>query len=232
MRFEPEVWARVHDDARPTASQLRFRHLADAARAEVLRCARAGESWLDIGSGTGHLAAELAAARLNVFGIDNDPAMVAAASARFGGAERVRFGVGDAAALGFGDETFDGVVATSLVGCLPDATPFFAEAGRVIRPGGHAVLTFTNRASLLNALERRLGGRPSPFSAPAARGYTVGEAKRELEAAGLRVARVRFVNWFVSAGKRAFPPTALAFRLEGSVGSLIAWNLVVVARKA
>jgi ubiquinone/menaquinone biosynthesis C-methylase UbiE len=231
VRFEPTAWAEVYDAPAPGGALLRFRHLADVARREVLAAARSGEAWLDLGCGTGHLSAQLAAAGLDVTAVDSDPAMVEAAATRFGDRGRLRFVVGDATALDFAPSTFDGVVATSLVGCLGESAPFFAEVQRVLRPGGRAVLTFTNRASLLNAFARRLRRRPSAL-AVAARGYTAREARRDLERAGLAVERVRFVNWFVCGGSRVFPPAPVAFRLDGPVGALVAWNIVVVAEKA
>ena len=95
---------------------------------------------LDLGTGTG--VAAVALARLfpegDVVGVDFAPAMVAEAerSRPADLAGRLRFQVGDAARLPFGDADFELVV-------LMNAIPFFDELARVTAPGGAVVLSFS-----------------------------------------------------------------------------------------
>jgi ubiquinone/menaquinone biosynthesis C-methylase UbiE len=195
-----------------------------------------GERWADLGCGTGHLAARLAGAGLHVTGVDRDGRMLAAARARFAdwsGAGRLRFEVADAASLPFENAALDGVVATSLVGCLDDLAPVFAELARVLRLGGTAVLTFTNRSSVLHAVGRLLAprGRRSPLLL-SARAYTNDEAVSELTRAGLEPLEVRYYNCFLNTERALFPPARLALRLERALaarGRFVARNFVVVA---
>lgn len=127
----------------------------------------------------------------------------------------------------------DGVVATSLVGCLEHATPFFREIERVLRSGGIAVLTFTNRSSLLHALGR-LRRRHSSLYTPA-RSYSHSEAATTLERAGLAVTELHYYNCFLSLNGGMLPPLRLALALErlldNRAGSLVARNMLAVAAK-
>jgi ubiquinone/menaquinone biosynthesis C-methylase UbiE len=54
----------------------------------------------------------------------------------------------DAQAIPFPAGRFDAVIAVQLFGLIPDEDRFFAELGRVMRPGGCLFISWTNRASL------------------------------------------------------------------------------------
>lgn len=100
---------------------------------------------LEIGPGPGELAARLArlVPDLRYTGLDVDPAMVVLAGARaehLGVADRVRFVVGDVAAMPFEDGSFDLVVSSFSAHHWPDAKAAFAEIRRVLRPGGRAIV--------------------------------------------------------------------------------------------
>src|SRR4029077_9791412 len=53
---------------------------------------------------------------------------------------RVRFEIGDAMAMPFGDATFDFVLCRHLLQAVPDAARVLAEIRRVLRPGGRVHL--------------------------------------------------------------------------------------------
>jgi MPBQ/MSBQ methyltransferase len=98
-----------------------------------------GAEALDIGCGLGGTARALAAGYgARVQGIDLTPGLVEAAAAlsRLAGVEGVNFQVASATALPFEAARFD--LATMLhVGMnVPDKPALFAEAARVLRPGG------------------------------------------------------------------------------------------------
>lgn len=102
-----------------------------------------GTAALDIGCGVGGAARTLAARYgARVEGVDLTPEFVAAAQALTAlvGIEWVTFRVASAAALPFPSGSFD--LATMLhVGMnLPDKAAAFAEAARVLRPGGRFVI--------------------------------------------------------------------------------------------
>ncbi len=114
-----------------------------------------GERVVDIGSGPGFLAAEMANAvgsSGRVIGIDLSPNMLALAQARCGReglADRVEFHGGDARRLPFPDDAFDAAVAAQTYGYVGDITAALAELYRVVRPGGRAVVVDTDWDSIV-----------------------------------------------------------------------------------
>jgi SAM-dependent methyltransferase len=96
-----------------------------------------GDAVLDVGSGTGALAAAvaLAAPSSSIVGIDPAAAYVALAQARQPG-DRIRFEVGDAQQLRFEDATFDRTVSLLVVNFIPDPATALGEMRRVTRHGG------------------------------------------------------------------------------------------------
>jgi len=95
---------------------------------------------LDLGTGTGVVAKALAERypEADVVGIDLSPGMIDEARRRLpaelGG--RVKFEVGDAAALDYPEGAFEVVVLSNMI-------PFFDELARVTAPGGTLVLSFS-----------------------------------------------------------------------------------------
>ena len=98
---------------------------------------RPGWRVLDVATGTGMVAAELlAAADCTVVGIDQSPDMLAGAQARFAGDPRVELVQGQAEALPFADQSFDGLSFTYLLRYVEDPQATLRELARVVRPGG------------------------------------------------------------------------------------------------
>jgi SAM-dependent methyltransferase len=109
-------------------------HLAAFERA-LEQVERPPRRALDLGTGTG--AAALVVARrfpeAEVVGVDLAESMIAEARRK---TDRVRFEVGDAAALRFEDGAFDLVAHANMI-------PFFDELARVVAPGGYVVFGFS-----------------------------------------------------------------------------------------
>ena len=99
---------------------------------------RSGDAVLDVGSGTGALAAALAAVAPSsrVIGIDPAAPYVAVAQARHPGEDLIRFEVGDAQQLRFPDDSFDRTLSLLVLNFIPDPTKALDEMIRVTRPGG------------------------------------------------------------------------------------------------
>jgi SAM-dependent methyltransferase len=102
-----------------------------------------GGKLLEIGSGPGRVAVRLArkAPGIMLTGVDISDAMVERAARRAARAdlsERVRFEVGDVAALPLSNEEFDGVVSTLSLHHWSDPASGLAEIHRVLKPGGEA----------------------------------------------------------------------------------------------
>jgi SAM-dependent methyltransferase len=105
--------------------------------------AHPGGKLLEVGSGPGRLAVRLAqeASGVTLTGVDISGAMVERAARRAAGAglsDRVRFELGDVAALPHSDEEFDAVVSTLSLHHWSDPASGLAEIHRVLKPGGEA----------------------------------------------------------------------------------------------
>lgn len=122
-------------DARMTGLERRF--FADT-RAWI--CSRAEGSTLELAIGTGANLAHYPAG-VELTGVDWSPASLDVARAtadRLG--RRVTLQTADAAALPYPDGSYDTVVATFALCCVPDVRAVLAEALRVLRPGGRLLL--------------------------------------------------------------------------------------------
>ena len=103
-----------------------------------------GERILDLGCGTGQLAAEIAARGAHVTGVDRSPEMVAEARKKF---PALRFVVGDARALPFG-EAFDAVFSNAALHWIPEALPVVQGISRALKPGGRFVAEFGGKGNV------------------------------------------------------------------------------------
>ena len=140
-----------------TLSRLLLGPFLARIAADVAAVAPDGARVLEVGCGPGHLATRLAHHGFDVTGLDLDPAMIARARAntsRAGnrGGRQPSFLVGDVASLAFPDGSFDLVVSTLSMHHWADPAAGLAEIGRVLRPGGRALIW-----------DFRPGARPHPF---------------------------------------------------------------------
>lgn len=115
---------------------------------------RPHERVLDIGSGPGFLACEIAEAvgpTGSVTGIDLSPDMNALAQRRIPatGAAPVSFTIADATALPFADGSFDATVSTQVYEYVADMPAALAEARRVLVPGGRLLVLDTDWDSVV-----------------------------------------------------------------------------------
>jgi len=120
--------------------------LLERITANVAAAAPDGARVLEVGCGPGRLSILLARRHgLDVTGLDLDPAMIErarvnAARSADGDGREPSFLVGDVAALAFPDRSFDLVVSTLSMHHWADPTAGLAEIGRVLRPGGRALM--------------------------------------------------------------------------------------------
>ncbi len=102
-----------------------------------------GARVLDIGCGTGQQTLLFKNGGFDVVGIDISEGLVRVANRKIG--EGICL-VSDACRLPFPDACFDAISsAGSTVNHIPDYGPFFAEAGRVLKPGGYVFLESDNK---------------------------------------------------------------------------------------
>lgn len=133
--FEKKGWEQAaepyHHHWGPLSAQSADAML-DAARVS------AGKNVLDVGTGAGYVASAAARRGARVTGLDFSAAQVELASRQMPG---ILFRQGDAENLPFADASFDAVVSGYTVNHLPHAERAFAEAFRVLRPGGRFAYT-------------------------------------------------------------------------------------------
>jgi len=114
----------------------------------------AGLDLLDVGTGTGRHAIGLAARGAHVTAVDFSDEMLAKARAK-PGAERVRWIAHDVLTpLPFAAASFDRVLSGLVIEHIPVAAlaGFFAELGRVARPGGRIVVTAMHPAMFVKGV--------------------------------------------------------------------------------
>jgi trans-aconitate methyltransferase len=147
---------------------------------------KAGEEVLDVGCGTGHLTAQVAAAGASVIGIDSSAEMIEQARRSYPG---VRFELQDARLLAF-DRRFDAVFSNAALHWIREADAVVEGVSRALKVGGRFIAEFgghgnvqTIHAALHRGFEA-LAGRPieSPWYFP-----SVGEYASLLERFGLEV---------------------------------------------
>jgi len=113
-----------------------------------------GERVLDIGSGAGFLAAEMArdvGPDGGVHGADKSDSMLAIARRRQPGpgSAPLEFHLADARSLPFADASFDVAVSTQVYEYLDDVPGALAEVRRVLRPGGRLLVLDTDWDSIV-----------------------------------------------------------------------------------
>ena len=132
-------WARFYED--PTPAKMSAQNLVSRRRfaIEMIESKLSkGSKVLDVGCGTGHLAAELARRGYDTWGTDLSQGMVDYAREHY---NRDRFQVADIEKIPFPDNFFDGIVCLGVMEYLVTDENALREMWRVLKPGGRAVIT-------------------------------------------------------------------------------------------
>jgi ubiquinone/menaquinone biosynthesis methyltransferase len=117
-------------------------------RLVAMAAPRAGARAVDLATGTGDIAFQLAAAGADVVGIDVTQRMIELANAKAATVERAPvFVVGDMIALPFADGSFDLATAGYGLRNVPDLGAAIEEIHRVLKAGGLALSLDFNRPS-------------------------------------------------------------------------------------
>jgi arsenite methyltransferase len=113
---------------------------------------RSAEKIIDIGSGPGLMAAELAemvGERGKVCGVDTSESMIAISNARRADRPWLEFRLSDATALPYPTQSFDGAVCVQVLEYVKEIGRALSELYRVLRPGGRAVIVDTDWDSIV-----------------------------------------------------------------------------------
>jgi SAM-dependent methyltransferase len=160
-----------------------------------LLAAQPGERVVDVGCGTGHQAAELAAAGVEVIGVDADPAMVELARSAY---PQLRFELADAqdraALAACAGGPVDAVLSNAALHWMPRQDDVVAGIAAVLRPGGRFVAEMGGGANVARTTEAIRAARAAvgldPDVASSWTFPTPGEAAARLERHGFDVALV------------------------------------------
>ena len=121
-----------------------------------------GERILDVATGTGRAAREVALRGASVTAVDIADGLLDAARKHTGTPNAIDYHVGDAEALPFEDASFDAVISTYGVMFAADPVSAGNELARVVRPGGRLVIVAWTPES--NAMAMR--ALAAPYAPP------------------------------------------------------------------
>jgi SAM-dependent methyltransferase len=158
----------------------------------ALASLREGQTVLDLGSGAGFdcfLAARAVGEKGRVIGVDMTPEMVKKAweNAKKGGYRNVEFRLGDIEYLPVIDNSVDVILSNCVVNLSPEKPKVFAEAFRVLKPGG----TFTlSDVVLLRPLPPVLANSAAAYLGCVAGASLKSDYLEMLSAAGFKDVRV------------------------------------------
>ncbi|HEU5198345.1 MAG TPA: methyltransferase domain-containing protein [Ktedonobacterales bacterium] len=108
-----------------------------------------GERVLDLGCGTGHLTAQMAAAGAEVVGIDKAASMIEQARATY---PNLRFEVADGSSFSF-PEPFDAVFSNAAIHWMREPAQVVACIAQALRPGGRFVAEFGGKGNVAPLIE-------------------------------------------------------------------------------
>jgi SAM-dependent methyltransferase len=141
VRAHHEAAASVWGQGGKAYDDISFGLSDGLAHAAQRLCARSGERVLDVATGTGWSARNVARTGALVSAVDISPDLLNAAKELSGHVRpSIDFRIGDAEQLPFSDASFDGVISTFGVIFAQDQKQAADELGRVTRKGGRLVL--------------------------------------------------------------------------------------------
>lgn len=144
------AWRSVYDERNLHAQNIQTRRERVLEYVDRLGLPE-GSAALDLGCGAGLVCADLLGRGYRVFGLDVAQNMIDLAQkhcAEAGYTSGIVLQVGDAEALEFEDDTFDLIIAMGLVEYITWDRWALQEMHRVLKPGGHLIVTAPNRVRI------------------------------------------------------------------------------------
>ena len=147
----PDLYATISEIPAETQEMLGAALTVRANEDQMKEIRRRYFGWLDIpkggralevGSGTGHVIADLLSSTDldEAIGIDPSPVLIARAKELFGDVPNLSFIEGDARRTGLPDNSFDLVVFHTSLCHIPRPDEALSEAFRMLKPGGQVVV--------------------------------------------------------------------------------------------
>jgi SAM-dependent methyltransferase len=200
-------------DPLPTTAVESFAGVGYPFAAQVIR---AGDTVLDIGSGSGTdalIAAGLVGAAGRVIGLDLTEAMrdKLRANAAAAGAENVEVLAGNAEDIPLPDGSVDVVTSNGVLNLVPDKPRVFREIARILRPGG--------RLQIADIVVRTLPSEACRAHPELWAQCVVGATTAEAYVAGFEVAGLREVLVLSMSDYFAHSSSAETRRVAGSFGA-------------
>lgn len=169
---------------------------------EIVGHLPAGDA-LDAACGTGRIAGLLAAHGHRVIGVDGSPDMLARARERVPDGD---FRIGELARLPVPDDSVDLVTCALALTHNADLDPVLAEFARVLRPGGHVVISDLHPDMVLRGYNPSLRGPDGTPQRIVSHVHSLGDYLRAALSVGLQVRRCE--EPCTSRVDRPLPPTA------------------------
>lgn len=156
VQYHEELAAQWDDKYRSGS----FKKRANLFRQKVLPILPEGGKWLDAGCGSGYFSRILADNSVEIIGVDASSNMVKEAQSRIthirsGGTLRFE-NIKTIEKLPFNDEYFDGCICLSVLEYLTYPMTGLDELVRILKPGGHLVLSIPHKHSALRWLQHRI----------------------------------------------------------------------------
>lgn len=197
MNWDPELYTDKHSYVYRYGEEL-LGWLAPAA----------GERILDVGCGTGHLTARIAAAGAEVVGLDASPEMIAVAQAAYPQLEFVRADATDFSL----DRPFDAIFSNAALHWVKPPEDAVICMARALKPGGRFVVEFGGKGNvqlIVSTLEEAIWDLAGKVADAQNYFPSIGEYASLLEKHGIEVIDARLFD----------RPT----RLEGEEDGLASW---------
>ena len=186
---------------------------------------------LDAACGTGRYARWLSARGHDVVGVDSSPDMLAVARDHLPDAD---LRVGDLVALPLEDASVDLAVSAVALSHVGDLVTAMAELARVVRPGGHVVLSDAHHELVLRGSVVKATGPSGEPGLVATHRHSVGDFVRAALAAGLEVRRCEEPTMGADEARRVRPPAVEAPVAGAELGEWAdwPWSLTAVVPEA